>query len=223
MTGWIILGIVLVVLLVIGLTPVGGRIAYGEGKLTADLEIGPFRIPLYPPGEKGEKPSKKPKKEKKKDREKPEKKPFSMPNREQLRYTLEVLPPVLVKALRRTRRRIRIAPLHLLLVFGGEDPADTASLYYHAEALRGAVLPVLRRLVRIRDEAVTLGTDYDREDIYIKGELGVRIRIGDIFRIAVSAAVGLVRWLIGYRRRAGAPGAKRAEPEGDAGGAASAA
>lgn len=223
MTGWIILGIVLAVLLLIGLTPVGGRIACQEKELTAALEIGPLRVTLYPPKEKKEK--KKPRKEKKKAREEPEKKPFSMPSREQLRYTLEVLPPVLMKALRRTRRRLRIAPLHLLLVFGGEDPADTASLYYHAEALRGAVLPALRRLVRIRDEAVTLGADYDREDIYIKGELGVRIRIGDIFLIAVSAAAGVVRWLIGYRRRADAPGAKREKevPEGDAGGSASAA
>ena len=215
MTGWIVLGAVLAALLLIGLTPVGARAAYQEKKLTVELTVGPLRIPLYPPKEKKRKREEPPGGEKggQGKPEKPEKKRKALPapNWEQIRYTLDVLPPVLRRALGRTRRRVRIEPLHLLAVFGGEDPADTASLYYHGEALRGTVLPALRRLVRVRDEAVTLGADYDREDTYIKGELGLRIRVGDVVLIALSAAAGLVRWFIGFRRRASAPRAEKVE------------
>ena len=193
---------VLVLLLLIALTPVGVYAAY-DGALTVRLLIGPFRLTLYPPKakEEGKPPSKK-----RKNGEEPkkvkEKKPFPRPNREQIRYSLQVLPPLLKKVVGRTRRRILLAPLRVLVVFGGEDPADVAELYGKAQAVLGTVYPVLRRLVRIREDAVNLYTDYDSATIFFRGEIGVRIRVGDMAIIGISASAGLVKWLIGYRRRA---------------------
>ncbi len=193
---------VLVLLLLIALTPVGVYAVY-DGALTVRLLIGPFRLTLYPPKakEEGKPPSKK-----RKNGEEPkkvkEKKPFPRPNREQIRYSLQVLPPLLKKVVGRTRRRILLAPLRVLVVFGGEDPADVAELYGKAQAVLGTVYPVLRRLVRIREDAVNLYTDYDSATIFFRGEIGVRIRVGDMAIIGISASAGLVKWLIGYRRRA---------------------
>ena len=193
---------VLVLLLLIALTPVGVYAAY-DGALTVRLLIGPFRLTLYPPKakEEGKPPSKK-----RKNGEEPkkvkEKKPFPRPNREQIRYSLQVLPPLLKKVVGRTRRRILLAPLRVLVVFGGEDPADVAELYGKAQAVLGTVYPVLRRLVRIREDAVNLYTDYDSATIFFRGEIGVRIRVGDVAIIGISASAGLVKWLIGDRRRA---------------------
>ena len=193
---------VLVLLLLIALTPVGVYAAY-DGALTVRLLIGPFRLTLYPPKakEEGKPPSKK-----RKNGEEPkkvkEKKPFPRPNREQIRYSLQVLPPLLKKVVGRTRRRILLAPLRVLVVFGGEDPADVAELYGKAQAVLGTVYPVLRRLVRIREDAVNLYTDYDSATIFFRGEIGVRIRVGDMAIIGISASAGLVKWLLGYRRRA---------------------
>lgn len=193
---------VLVLLLLIALTPVGVYAAY-DGALTVRLLIGPFRLTLYPPKakEEGKPPSKK-----RKNGEEPkkvkEKKPFPRPNREQIRYSLQVLPPLLKKVVGRTRRRILLAPLRVLVVFGGEDPADVAELYGKAQAVLSTVYPVLRRLVRIREDAVNLYTDYDSATIFFRGEIGVRIRVGDMAIIGISASAGLVKWLIGYQRRA---------------------
>ena len=215
----------LLALLLLGLTPIGVHAAF-DGALSVRLRAGPLRVTVYPPRAKKERA--RPKRERKKKSggkrkaaekkergtaegaaEKPgepgEKKPFPQPNREQLAYSLRVLPPLVKRALGRTRRRILIAPLRVLAVFGGEDPADAAELYGKAQAAVSAVYPALKRLVRIRDDAVNLYTDYDSETIFFRGEIGIRIRLGDVALIAVSAAAGLLRWLIGYRRRAGKP------------------
>ena len=194
----------LAVLLLIGLVPIGACAAY-DGALTVRLRIGPLRVGLYPPRPKKEKSPPRERKKKKPAEETAEKKPFPRPNREQIQYTLRVLPPLLKRAVGRTRRRILIAPLRLFMVFGGEDPADVAELYGRAQAVLSAAYPVLKRLVRIQDDAVNLYTDYDSESIFFRGEVGVRIRIGDVVIIGVSAAAGLLKWLIGYRRRAGKP------------------
>lgn len=193
---------VLVLLLLIALTPVGVHAAY-DGALTVRLLIGPFRLTLYPPKatEEGKPPPKK-REKKEKPKKAKEKKPFPRPNRQQIRYSLQVLPPLLKKAVGRTRRRILLAPLRALVVFGGEDPADVAELYGKAQAVLSTVYPALKRLVRVREDAVNLYTDYDSETIFFRGEIGVRIRIGDVAIIGISAAAGLVKWLIGYRRRA---------------------
>lgn len=193
---------VLVLLLLIALTPVGVYAVY-DGALTVWLLIGPFRLTLYPPKakEEGKPPSKKRKNEEEPKKVK-EKKPFPRPNREQIRYSLQMLPPLLKKTVGRTRRRILLAPLRVLVVFGGEDPADVAELYGKAQAVLSTVYPVLKRLVRVREDAVNLYTDYDSEAIFFRGEIGIRIRVGDMAIIGISAAAGLVKWLIGYRRRA---------------------
>lgn len=196
---------VLAVLLLIALTPVGVHAAY-DGALTVRLRIGPLRLTVYPPQDKGagEEPAKR-RKKRKKPKKTGEKKPLPRPNREQIRYSLQVLPPLLRRAVGRTRRRILTAPLRLFVVFGGEDPADVAELYGKAQAVLSTAYPALKRLVRIRKDAVGLYTDYEREDIFFRGELGIRIRAGDAALVGLSAAAGLVRWLIGYRRRADRP------------------
>lgn len=180
-----------------------GVYAVYDGALTVRLLIGPFRLTLYPPKakEEGKPPSKKRKNEEEPKKAK-EKKPFPRPNREQIRYSLQVLPPLLKKTVGRTRRRILLAPLRVLVVFGGEDPADVAELYGKAQAVLSTVYPVLKRLVRVREDAVNLYTDYDSEAIFFRGEIGIRIRVGDMAIIGISAAAGLVKWVIGYRRRA---------------------
>jgi len=227
MTGWIILGVIVLVVTLLCLTPVGVYVHY-EKELLLQLRIGPFTVVLLPqkekkpkerkpaamdaPAKEGEKPAPetapssgsvaaKPEH----NDEKPEKKKtiFPKPNKAQIVYSLKTLPGILKKALRRTRKGILISPLRVKVVFAGEDPADVAETYGKVQALVSALFPELKKLVRIKNARIALSTDYEREKVLLSLEMGIRLRIGAIFVIAFSAAIGLLRWFIGYRKLAG--------------------
>ena len=141
MIGWIILGILALVLAVVALTPVHVRVTCDADGLTAGVRYGPLRLRLYPrPAGEKEKKAAKPEKKKK---EKPEKKkkPTAKINREQIFYSLEKLPPVLGRALKRVGRRIVITPLQVYLLIAGTDPADTAQLYGRLTSALAGGLP----------------------------------------------------------------------------------
>ncbi len=151
MIGWLILGILALILAAAVLTPVQVRVTYDRDGLTVRAGYGPLHLQLYPrPAGEKEKKEAKPKKEKKAKKEKPEKekKPRAKINREQILYSLEKLPPVLGKALKRAGRRVTISPLQVFLLIAGTDPADTAQLYGRLTSALASGLPVLQRTVR---------------------------------------------------------------------------
>ena len=141
MVGIIILCVIGALLCVLLFTPIHVRASYDQGEVSARVRFGPVALPLYA-REASEPKARKPKKEKPPEGTaaegaKNQKKGMKV-NREQLLYTLEKLPPVLGRALRRTGRRIRIRPLKLHVLVAGSDPADTAALYGRLEAALAA-------------------------------------------------------------------------------------
>ena len=99
----------------------------------------------------------------------------------------------------RLGRWIQIPVLRLRVVFAGEDPADVAVLYGKAQAAAAAALPLLERCVRIGETDVRLTADYAAEETAASGELRVRIRLGALLVLGVSALGSVVSWLRGYR------------------------
>ncbi len=205
MAGWIILGVILALLAAVLLTPAAVRLSYEQGELAVRVSWGPVHRTLLPAPE-GAKP-----KRTKKDL-KTEKKNKTAANtaekgrrkltREQLLYSLETLPPILGRALRRTGRRIRIRPLKLHLLVAGADPADTAVLYGRVQAAQAALLPALHRLVRIREQDIQLFLDFQMEELDCIADVGVSIRLGDALAVALRSGGELLRWLIGFRQLA---------------------
>ena len=166
MIGWLILGILALILAAAVLTPVQVRVTYDRDGLTVRAGYGPLHLQLYPrPAGEKEKKEAKPKKEKKAKKEKPEKekKPRAKINREQILYSLEKLPPVLGKALKRAGRRVTISPLQVFLLIAGTDPADTAQLYGRLTSALASGLPVLQRTVRVREQDIRLYPDFAEE------------------------------------------------------------
>ena len=204
MTGWIILAAVLLVLAVLLALPVGAVVRRRE-RLTVDVTVGPLSFAVYPGKEKKE--EKKPKKEKRKLEKEQLEKPG--PNTAQLRYSLEVLPGVIAKALSRTRRRIVVSPLELEAVFGGEDPADTAVLYGRCQALANGLVPVLGELVKLRHTEIRLSVDFEAERTRWTGEAGVYLRLWDGLVIGLGALGGLLGWYNGYKKLGTAPAKKQ--------------
>lgn len=216
MIGWIILGLLALAFAAAVLTPVRVRVIYdGEG-LTARACYGPLKLQLYPrPAGEKKKKEEKPKKETAK-KKKPGrgKKPRAKINREQIFYSLEKLPPVLGKALKRVGRRVIITPLQVYLLIAGTDPADTAQLYGRLTSALANSLPALQRTVRIREQDIRLYPDFAAERMQCTADVGVRVRPWDVLVIGACAGASLVRWFLGFRKLASPPPVETAEPAG---------
>ena len=211
MIGWIILGILLLVFTVVLLTPVRVRAVYEKGGLTVRVRYGLMKLQLFPLEKKEPKSEKKKKSKPEKAKPENKRKPKAKINRQQILYTLEKLPPVLGKALRRVGRRVILSPLKVSLLVAGTDPADTAQLYGQLVAALANGLPVLQKAVHIREQDIRLYPDFAGSQMDCAADVGVSIRPWDALVIAVCAGASLVRWLLGFRKLASPPPAP--EPE----------
>lgn len=228
----IILCVIAALLAVIVLIPVQIRAAYDQGDISAFVRYGPLKIALYPRPEKEDAGEEKPKKEKKSTKsekrketqpaasaekaetgeaapaEEPEKKKKKLKiNKDQILYSLEKLPPILGRALKRTGKRIRIVPLKIHLLVAGTDPADTALLYGKLEAALAAGLPTLHQLVRIREQDIQLFLDFQEEQMDCIADVGLTIRPWDVLVIALCAGASALKWFIEFRKLADKPAA----------------
>ena len=202
---WITLTVLLALAIVIWRLRLGLYAAFGSGRATADLTIGPFRIRLTPDKETkktaGEpKKTGKPKKEPKDLAEAAKKVP--KPTLADIRDAVETLWPASKKALRRTRRGIRIQPLRLAVTLGGaEDPAAAAELYGGLHTLIWTGMPALEQLLVIPDPAIHLGIDFDAAKTRAEGELGLSIRLGTLIAVGAQLALPAIGWLRRYLKR----------------------
>ena len=225
----IVLLAVLALILVVLLLPVGARVLYDQGDLTVWARCGPVKIKVLPkkkstedgtPQEEtpsAEKKTKKERKQKKKKKsqeakeaqssgeaaesgEKPKKK-FSV-NREQIFYSLEKLPPIVGKLLKRVGRGIRFDPLKVHLLIAGKDPADTARLYGTLYGVLSALVPEMERLSFVKHQDVRLYVDFQRDKPDCIADVGVSIRPGVLVLAALIAGGGALRWFLGFRKLA---------------------
>ena len=149
-----ILGILLALILLVLFLRVGVRIAFGD-ELRVIAVAGPLRLQIVPEPQRRPKKEKKPKKPKEKQEEKPqeapkEKKKLGLTFAD-IRSALPYLWQSLKGALRKTRQRLRVDPLSLSLVLGGEpDPAASAETYGWLSAAVWTFMPRLEELMRIR-------------------------------------------------------------------------
>ena len=208
MLGKILLGsliLLLMVLMFFLLLPVSVRVSYEDKQLRVWLRYASWRTKLFPAEKQEEKKekqtTKKPKKEKAPKTQK-ETQPKTKPNFQQISYSLDVLPGVLIRALRRTARRIRITPLKVHILIAQSDPADTAILYGKLSGVLNASLPLVHRAVRITEQDIQLFPDFTREEMDYIADVGIRIRPFDILVVAVSALGGVIKWYAGYKKRA---------------------
>ena len=133
------------------------------------------------------------------------------PKLEDLQDAARTLWPAAQKALRRTRRGIRVDPLRLSATLGGaEDPAAAAELYGGLHALVWTGMPALEKLVVIRDPGIHLGIDFDAQETRAEGELGISIRLGTLIAVGTQLAVPAIGWLRRFMKRRRMPPASKA-------------
>ena len=193
----LILFVVLVAaLLILLLIPVSLRVSYEDGNLRIVVRYA-SRI-LYPSAHKEESDD-----SEESAKEKPKKTSgIAKPNFQQISYSVDVLPGIVVRALRGTVRRIRITPLKFHLLIALSDPADAAVLYGKLHGVLNATLPAIHRAVRIEEQDIQLFPDFTHEEMDCIADVGIRIRPFDVLVVALIAALGIIKWYIGYKKRA---------------------
>ncbi len=163
---WILAVIILLTALLCW-TRVGFWVAFGGEALRLDVKFGLLRVHILPA--KPQKPrEEKPKEEKKKPPKEPEEKepkPKRAFTLEDGKDALRTLLPPLKRALRRFGRGIRVKPLRLSLVLGGqEDPAAAAQAYGEIQAAVWTGMPAAEKFLDIRDPYIHTGVDFETAD-----------------------------------------------------------
>ena len=196
-----ILGILLALIVAALFLRVGVRIAFGD-ELRVTAVAGPLRLQIVP------RPQRKPKKEKK-PKEKSEEKPQEAPKEKKklgltpgdIRSALPYLWQSLKGALRKTRQRLRVDPLRLSLVLGGEpDPAASAETYGWISAAVWTFMPRLEELMRIPDPYIHLDVDYSAAETRAEGEVGLSFQIRDLFAIGFAFGIPVLKCLLRWRK-----------------------
>lgn len=200
MTALKVIGIIVLIFILIGLIRVGAVVRFGEA-LELKVLIGPFRMTLLPAKERKAKPPEEKKPEEPAEKKKKEK-THTLPKltKDELRSLVETALAALKEMARRACRRLRIDPLEVLVVFGGEDPADIAQAYGYASAAMWSVMPHLEDLFNIPDPSLHLRMDYGAKKTHAEGTAGVSLRIWDGLVIALALLVPMLKWYRRFRR-----------------------
>ena len=193
---WWILGILLGLIILLLLLRVGVRLSFGE-TFSAAVRIGPWSIPLKSDSDKKKK--KKTETHAKTESEKSEHK--IRPSIREIHEALPIFWTALKKALKKTRRRMRVDPLNLSFTFGGEDPAKVAQIYGWANTAMWTVMPQLERLMRIPDPHIHIGADFESSKTRADGTVGISFHVGDLIGIALTLAVPVSRWYTSWRKQ----------------------
>ena len=202
MTALYIVGGLLAALFGVSRLRVGLRVQFGES-LAVAVKIGPKSIAVIP---KPERKPKKPKAEKPKQEKAAAAKRQKEASRPKMGFwdIWELLKAVwqsVQRALRATGKRIRINPLHLTVIFGGDDPCVVAEMYGAACSGMWSVMPRLEQMAQLPDPEIHLGVDLTAERIRAEGDVGIFFRVGDFFAIGASAAGPLIRWFIRFQKQ----------------------
>ena len=192
---YIIGGIVLLFIL-LGQLRVGVYAAFGDA-LSVFAKIGPVRMQLFPA----------PKKERKPKKTVPAREKTPKPPTQKQKLTLEdvrTLVSAVGKGLRnmarKMRRRMRIDPLELSIIAGG-DPADAAKLYGYLTNAVFAGMPLLESVFHIPDPRIHLDMDCNADRTAVYGSVGLCLRICDGAAIGMALLRPLAGWFIRWKRK----------------------
>lgn len=204
MIGWIILGAIALIIILVLCLRVGVRVEFGD-VLRITAQVGFIRMQIVPPPERARKKPHKAQKNApesaKKAQKKSRKKLAFHPTGTDIRAALSALWRAVQGALRRAGRRIRIDPVDVNVIIADEDPVNTAQWYGWACTAMWTVLPRLEELHQLPDPHVHLEMDFSATRTRASGTVGIHYRVGDMVAIGFAAAWPLLRFGIPFLRR----------------------
>ena len=198
MVGWIILGVIVLILTGINLIRIGADISYEGGVFSLSAKVAGGMLQLLPKQDKGEpkpKKEKKPKKKKKKKEAKPEeeKDQSEQPKKKGLplgmtREELFDLVKAILHHFARFPRRFRIDRFKLHALIAGWDPYNTAMAYGYLNEALSILLPLARQGFTVKESDVRTDVDFTTDVASVDFALGLSIRIGQIVGFLLTVA-----------------------------------
>lgn len=221
MTALKIIGVILLIFLLIGLLRVGAIVSFGD-EVRVQIRVGAIKLTILPRKKsakpKGAKKAKKPQKPKDEPEEEAEKKPkkkrkLPKPTFDEILDLVETALSALGRMLRRVCKRLRIDPLELLVVFGGDDPAAVAKTFGYADAAVFAFMPRAEELFYIPNPSIALRMDFQAEKTAVRGTVGLSLRVCDLFAFVFTLVIPLAKWALRFfRAHRGAEASHRGAP-----------
>lgn len=208
MIGWIILGVIVGLLLLILFLPVGAYCRY-NGETLIQLRLWFIRIQLVPKKPKSrkqlekdaakaekKKQKKAEKKKKKKETSLVQEKPKEEKPKEPLKDKIEGLLPfvkLVVEFLGKFRRKFLIKKLIIHVKLAGSDPAKVGENTGKAWAAIASAMPILKSSFRIRKSDVQVSPDFVGTKTDIEAILHIRLIVGAVLILAIRYGIRALR------------------------------
>lgn len=199
MTGWIVLGCVLLALFLLSRVRLGGRAEYSEEGFFAWVRIGAFYLRIFPPEEK--------KKKQPKEKKKPLEEPPAHKQGGSVAQLKELL-PLILDAAGRALRSIRVDRLYLDFTSAGEDPAEAAMAFGCANAAVGMIFPLLEQNFNIKERRIRTRVDFQQKEpsVYLLAQLSMTV--GQIIALAAAVGIRFLKHLLTREKKAPAKDAE---------------
>ena len=202
MNGWMILGIIVLVLVLLCQIRVGGQVEYSDRGLEAWVRISFLKIQVFPLKKKKKAPKKKASTPKKanKQPELDQQKKITEKVGGALDYVQNLM-PVALDAVKHLYSKIQMDKLELELIVGSEDPADAAMLYGQASSVLGALWYSITQMFHVQDGNARVRVDFEAKSMTVYGLATLTIKIGQILWLGVYFGVRGLRAFLTVRKR----------------------
>ena len=178
MNGWMVLGCVVLVLVLLLLVSLCAKAQYAKEGFRLNLAFGPVTIPVYP------RPKKKPKKSKQKLTQPSTHKEKKSPQKPELSlgsfHTFRRYLPLICEAAGELRRKMVVRHLNIHLVWAGENPASAAIGYGMIHGVIGGIWNLVDGSFRVKDHKFVVDLDYDKKEPQVQLQAVLSLTLGQI-------------------------------------------
>ena len=187
-------------LVLAGLLRFGAEVEYGEGGISADARVGPFRIPVFPVRGKEDR-GKKGQQDKREAKVKAKKKP---PEGRKIPGDLDTIKEILKAAgttLGRLRRKVRIKRLIIWYVASAKDPSKAAISFGISNAAVGIILPFLDKHFKIGKREFNASVDYEKDKPAVYVNAAISIALWEALYIACALVPPVIKLAVSPKQQ----------------------
>ena len=206
MVGWIILGVIVLIIAGINQIRIGADISYEEGVFALSAKVAGVMLQILPKQDKGEKKPKKEKRPKKKKGKKSEAKESEPKEKKGLplgmnKEELFELAKAILHHFARFPRKFRIDRFKFHVLVAGLDPYENAMTYAYLNEALSILLPLARRGFRVKSSDVRTDVNFAEDHFRLDFAAGLSIRIGQIVGFILAIAFVGVKFVIKSKLR----------------------
>ena len=194
MTGWILLGVLVLLVLLVCLLRLGAAAGYDQTGGWVKVRLGPKWVTLYPqdPDQAARRKEKKARKAAQKAAKPPKPAPEKPTLGGALDLARELLPDVKAAA-GKFRRKLRIDDLFLYLEWGEPDPADAAIHYGQAWGAAEAIAAFLEANFTVKHREISLDLNYQLDKPRLTLRAALSLTVAQLLAIALPLGWAAVK------------------------------